>query len=57
MPRIANKLGKEENTTGELTSPNTKTVPKAGGTGKPGQTDPFGRTGRLEREPHTQMSG
>lgn len=30
MPRIANKIGKEENTTGELTSPNTKTAAKAG---------------------------
>lgn len=59
MLRIANKIAKEENTTGELTSPNTKTGvscnSQSRGTGKPGQIDQLSRTGCPEREPHKRM--
>lgn len=56
MPRIANKIRKEQNKVEELTLPNTKTIvgcsDQGRGTGKSRQIDRLNRTESPERNPH-----
>ena len=56
MPRIANKIGEEQNKVGELTLPSTKTIANCStqgrGTGKSRQIDRLNRTESPEGNPH-----